>query len=311
MRVYRLLYGLMLFFFVSSQVTAQCNDKGSIVISEIYFDTHFSEDITRRYHHLGEYIELFNSSNEAIDLKDWVIKDNHTEFKIHIYQTHGVYTSNTIIQPGGFKIITFSNWHNSHIQDWYLAEQGWESPIGAISKFVELFPQAAGHEDDIILQNTMLLYNNADKVSLYNPSGRLVHEVSYHNGYYPKESALEYMGINEFSLDTDITNIYIDNGNGGVFKGAIGFVNQLDPITGEPIINPLTGEPEKFQSNLYQTSIYLSDEFAYYFENLTFGLHAVQWTPQFIGALAWAVLALSIGAMFLLYVLPFLVLPQH
>jgi drug/metabolite transporter (DMT)-like permease len=43
--------------------------------------------------------------------------------------------------------------------------------------------------------------------------------------------------------------------------------------------------------------------FAYYFENLTFGLHAVQWTPQFIGALAWAVLALSIGAMFLLYVL--------
>jgi drug/metabolite transporter (DMT)-like permease len=43
--------------------------------------------------------------------------------------------------------------------------------------------------------------------------------------------------------------------------------------------------------------------FAYYFENLTFGLQAVQWTPQFIGALAWAVLALSIGAMFLLYVL--------
>lgn len=256
----------MLFFFVGSQVTAQCNDMGSIVISEIYFDTHFSEDITGRYHHFGEYIELFNSSNEAIDLKDWVIKDNHTEFKIHIYQTHGVYTSNTIIQPGGFKIITFSNWHNSHTQDWYLAEQGWESPIGAISKFVELFPQAAGHEDDIILQNTMVLYNSTDKVSLYNPSGRLVHEVSYHNGYYPKESALEYMGINEFSLDTDVTNIYIDNGNGGVFRGAIGYVNQLDPITGEPIINPLTGEPEKFQSNLYQTSIYLSDQFAYYFD---------------------------------------------
>jgi len=43
--------------------------------------------------------------------------------------------------------------------------------------------------------------------------------------------------------------------------------------------------------------------FAYHLENLTLGLHAVQWTPQFIGALAWAVIALSIGAMFLLYVL--------
>jgi drug/metabolite transporter (DMT)-like permease len=43
--------------------------------------------------------------------------------------------------------------------------------------------------------------------------------------------------------------------------------------------------------------------FAYYFENLTLDLHAVQWTTQFLGALAWAVLALSIGAMFLLYVL--------
>jgi len=43
--------------------------------------------------------------------------------------------------------------------------------------------------------------------------------------------------------------------------------------------------------------------FAYYFENLNWGLHAVQWTSQFIGALAWAVFALSIGAMFLLYVL--------
>lgn len=42
---------------------------------------------------------------------------------------------------------------------------------------------------------------------------------------------------------------------------------------------------------------------AWWFEGLEPGLHTVQWTPQFIGALCWAVLALSIGAMFLLYAL--------
>ena len=42
---------------------------------------------------------------------------------------------------------------------------------------------------------------------------------------------------------------------------------------------------------------------AWWFEGLEPGLHTVQWTPQFIGALSWAVLALSIGAMFLLYAL--------
>jgi drug/metabolite transporter (DMT)-like permease len=42
---------------------------------------------------------------------------------------------------------------------------------------------------------------------------------------------------------------------------------------------------------------------AWWFEGLEPGLHAVQWSPQFIGALSWAVLALSIGAMFLLFAL--------
>lgn len=39
------------------------------------------------------------------------------------------------------------------------------------------------------------------------------------------------------------------------------------------------------------------------FENLSFALDGVQWTHQFIGALLWSVLALSIGAIFLLFAL--------
>lgn len=43
--------------------------------------------------------------------------------------------------------------------------------------------------------------------------------------------------------------------------------------------------------------------FAWHLENLTPTFHTVQWNPQLVWALVWAVLALSIGAMFLLYVL--------
>ncbi|RJG05484.1 DMT family transporter [Noviherbaspirillum cavernae] len=43
--------------------------------------------------------------------------------------------------------------------------------------------------------------------------------------------------------------------------------------------------------------------FAMAFEGLTPALDAVQWTPEFIGALLWSILALSIGAIFLLFAL--------
>ena len=43
--------------------------------------------------------------------------------------------------------------------------------------------------------------------------------------------------------------------------------------------------------------------FAIYFEQFDLSLARVQWTPQFIGALSWSVLALSIGAIFLVFML--------
>lgn len=43
--------------------------------------------------------------------------------------------------------------------------------------------------------------------------------------------------------------------------------------------------------------------FAILFEDLSPALQTVQWTPNFIGALLWSVLALSIGAIFLLFAL--------
>lgn len=53
----------------------------------------------------------------------------------------------------------------------------------------------------------------------------------------------------------------------------------------------------------FAASIVVVLPFAVAFEHLTPALESVQWTPRFIGALLWSILALSIGAIFLLFAL--------
>ncbi|WP_246860753.1 DMT family transporter [Noviherbaspirillum sp. UKPF54] len=53
----------------------------------------------------------------------------------------------------------------------------------------------------------------------------------------------------------------------------------------------------------FAASIVVVLPFAIAFEHLTPAFDAVQWTPRFAGALSWSVLALSIGAIFLLFAL--------
>lgn len=53
----------------------------------------------------------------------------------------------------------------------------------------------------------------------------------------------------------------------------------------------------------FAASIVVVLPFAIAFEDFNLGLSSVQWTPRFIGALAWSILALSIGAIFLLFAL--------
>lgn len=53
----------------------------------------------------------------------------------------------------------------------------------------------------------------------------------------------------------------------------------------------------------FAASIVVLLPFAVAFENLDAGLGNVQWTPNFVGALLWSILALSIGAIFLLFAL--------
>lgn len=246
---------ILLFFGLKSN--AQCNGTyGSIVISEVHFDTQYDEKLEARYHSFGEYIELYNSSNSPVDLDGWVIKDNHTEFRLSTYENGG------IIQPGGYKIITFGSFHAyGQIYAGSVINTGEPSAIGGIEKFIELFPEAAGHEQDIILQNTMVLDNDVDKVSLYNGSGKLINEVSFINGYgssiYTNPTPLDFLRINEFTVDVNpvIYNVGLDYHI--PFNYPVGNIPQID-LLGNIVYQSDGVTPVLIPKPEYKQAIYLT-----------------------------------------------------
>lgn len=236
---------LLFFLLLVIKLHGQCNDGyGTIVISEIYFDTRYNEDIQDKYHSFGEYIELYNSSDQAIDLDGWIIKDNHTVFTIKNDDYLG---NQTVIQPGGFKVITYNGF--------YAQGFGQSSAIGGRQKFKELFGFSQEYpEEDIILQDRMVLFNQVDIVRLYTPQNILVDQVSYLNESTDKPEPKDYLQIQNFDLEI---NPGIDNDSGGFFNGPIGQVLVY-------ISYPFPGYWESIQTLDYSKAIYRSQENDYY-----------------------------------------------
>lgn len=216
---------ILTLFLILTKANAQCDGIGTIVVSEIYFDTRWSEDKSEKYHHFGEYIELYNSSDQTVNLLNWVIKDNHTQYKFLVDNFNS--TTNFEIGPGKTKIIAYNGVHT----DIY------GNTISGKDKFIELFPSASGLEADIILQKSMVLYNDVDKISLFNDKGRLIDEVSYLNGSTTRQNPLTYMGINAYTFHISPK---LDNGNGGVFN---------DPIDPAYIKAIYRSDPASYYSN--------------------------------------------------------------
>lgn len=236
-------------------INSGCDKYGKIVISEIHFDTHYSEVMESKYHYFGEYIELYNSSNVPVDLNGWEIRDNHTRFKFKNNQ----YNQNLIIQPGGYKIITYNGFYGYGHGSIYGAPYDLGAGRG---KFLELFPElepriASQNFDptDIILQNTMVLYNDTDIVSLYAPNGKVIDEIAYENRNDPTITPAFSGALN--------VSPRIDNRDGGFIIGAIGSVPQLDS-SGNIMYQGDGITPFMVQKDEYKQAIYRSTIDSYY-----------------------------------------------
>jgi len=174
---------LFLFLMVSSIVSiAQSNLHGRVSISEVYYDTYIDE---REVSGFGEFIELFNSSTESIDISGWKIYDNFSVFTL---------PQGTIITSGGYKVIVYRS----------------GSTLNA-SNFVTLFPEAVGHEVDILFQSNIKLGNKFDNVTLRNSANQVQQVVQYGNWYRCSSCKFITTGINNSntgSVANPIPDVY-------------------------------------------------------------------------------------------------------
>ncbi|WP_415060180.1 lamin tail domain-containing protein [Flavobacterium sp.] len=124
------------------------NAFSQVVITEVYYDTPFLEDIyhyhyqgfpnpTSLYHHIGEYIELYNYTTEDIPLKGWAITD---------YTSKYVFPDNAIIKSNDFIIVAYGNSNSTY--------------------FPTLFPNTLGKEDKIYYQDKIILRNDKEVLTV-------------------------------------------------------------------------------------------------------------------------------------------------
>ncbi|WP_304343887.1 lamin tail domain-containing protein [Chryseobacterium koreense] len=120
-----------------------------IAITEVYYDTPYNEKLDYtlqgsqesypvRYHHRGEFIELYNYSDKDINLKDWYVSDYSGNYKL----------PDKILKSGEFVVVVYS------------------PLIVDTTPFTDLFPTTVGKEDKIINQDKILLRNKREVVKV-------------------------------------------------------------------------------------------------------------------------------------------------
>jgi hypothetical protein len=111
-----------------------------IVITELNYDTPYSEKASLTIkHHSGEYIELYNYTNEDIPLKGWFITDNAGKYD---------FPDDAIIRSEDFIIVAYRKNHS-------------------LNYFPQFFPNTIGQENKIFYQDKIIMYNTRDCINIH------------------------------------------------------------------------------------------------------------------------------------------------
>lgn len=141
-------------FFVTILIFLSSSYHSQVKISEVYFDSYFNEVYNNGEHHYGEFIEFYNRSDQEIDISGWKLNDNYASF---------IFPSGTIIKG----------------KDYLILANGVTSNSTYINNFPTLYPQASGHENQIIYQTNILLGNDEDFLILKDETGKVVDDIHY------------------------------------------------------------------------------------------------------------------------------------
>lgn len=189
------------FFSISHQiVTAQTISYRDIVINEIMADPSPVVGLPEK-----EFVEIYNRSNQTIDLTGWTIKDAST--------TKGTLPASSI-EPGAYAIICKS------------ADASFFSPFGQV----------------IIASTLPSLNNDADSIILRNAQGELIDMVYYKDSWYgttvKKEGGYTLELINPSLICSDASNWIGSSASiGGTPGTANSVLNNTPDITAPSILS--------------------------------------------------------------------------
>ena len=199
LRGFKSLSALFLILFV---IIIFCSGKtnANVLINEVMYDPELSDN----YY---EWIELFNPSNDSINLSGWTVVDNSENESIEGDFDHG--NGTTIIPPLGYAIIT------DHGTKFY---ENFSIPEGTIKLYT----------DDSSIGNS--LGNSGDKLILKNETGETIDSVEWIIDYddvigTPASYVLENHSLSRYY------NVDTDNSSKDFYDASTptpGFANKID-----------------------------------------------------------------------------------
>lgn len=209
--------------------------NAQIAITEVYYDTPFSETATKNnFNHSGEYIELFNFTTEDINIGGWYLSDEEGSFQ---------FPQNTIIPSGGIIMVAYL-------------------PVNVQPYIPSFFPTTQGKEAQIFYQSEMQLNNYREVVSLYMTTVREI--------VLPRHQKIQSHKINlptPYDYTTHTLNPFDQNAvsSGGGYNTQYNFYKKSLQVQNQEGFqqNISVTQPGDFTSAFYRTATPLTLDFTY------------------------------------------------
>ena len=202
--------------------------NSQIIFTQVYYDSPYQETIfsfadqqtlnqNNYYHHWGEFIEIYNYSDEDIPLDGWAIADNISNYRFPV---------NAVIKSGQLIVVVYKEANDPNY-------------------FTNFFPNTIGKESQIFYQDQVMLRNGRESLKLIVGKIRGINvNFSYSDSlsWFTSDSQLNY------GIHNEVLNVWNQASNN--YNNFNFYVNSLqlliDPIANEitfgpSIANPLEG----------------------------------------------------------------------
>ena len=162
-----------IFFYIFILCVYRLFATDHVIISEVMYDTPLNEDTTKWRHSHGEFIELYNISNNVVDISGWSLETAtpHQVFTIPVGIT---------IQPKSTLIIAYGDENSISYSVGDMTTEEWMS---GLTDFHWLYELTDPNLPKVVLQTSFILPNQHTTLLLKNTSGITQDSVIYENPY--------------------------------------------------------------------------------------------------------------------------------